>query len=455
MQSELNAISPIDGRYHSKTAALQLIFSEQALIWQRVWVECAWLRTLSTSNIDILPSDAGLIQALDNIIASDPVEAAAAIKAIESKTNHDVKAVEYWLQEQLEQHNCAAWIPFIHFACTSEDINNLAYGRMLQAGVKQSLIPELSQNIAALKQIITDTAAMPMLARTHGQTASPTTMGKEMCNFAQRLVLAKARLENCSISGKFNGAVGNFNAHLVALPDTDWQGLSSRMIDYCGLQENKYTTQIEPHDDIAHLMQVIANTNTIIIDLCRDIWTYISYGYFTQSLKADEVGSSTMPHKVNPIDFENAEGNLGIANALAQHFASKLPISRLQRDLSDSTVMRNLGSVFAYTSIAAQSLHKGISKLNANAVKMLADLEASPEVLAEAIQTCMRAQGDSQAYETLKNLTRGKPIDKNTINDLIMTYDFNTANKQRLQELEAKNYIGAAILLTEQWLKNN
>jgi adenylosuccinate lyase len=455
MDHILSAVSPVDGRYQSKTKHLQDVFSEQTLIWQRVYIECAWLRILSASDIQNLPEPSHLITALNQIESSPPSLAASAIKEIESSTNHDVKAVEYWLQQQLSANGCAEWIPFIHFACTSEDINNLAYGRMLKNGLEQSLLPELKQSLQILKDLISTTAAMPMLARTHGQTASPTTMGKELCNFAQRLTIAQARLKACEISGKFNGAVGNFNAHLAAYPDTDWQELSTKMIATCGLKENKYTTQIEPHDDIAHLMQVIANTNTIIIDLCRDIWAYISLGYFSQSVKANEVGSSTMPHKVNPIDFENAEGNLGMANALALHFASKLPISRLQRDLSDSTVMRNLGVVFAYSSIAQQSLQKGLQKLQPNADKMLQDLEASPEVLAEAIQTCMRAQGDAKAYETLKDLTRGKKVDHSIIKQLLENYAFDASTKNRLQKLEAKNYIGAAITLTQQWLKQN
>jgi len=317
------------------------------------------------------------------------------------------------------------------------------------------LLPELQSCSNVLTQLIKTTANMPMLARTHGQSASPTTMGKELCNFAERICKASARLRQCTITAKFNGAVGNFNAHKIAYPEVNWQLLSQQMIEQCGLEENRYTTQIEPHDDIAVLMQQVANTNTILIDLCRDIWSYISMGYFQQTVQQGEVGSSTMPHKVNPIDFENAEGNLGLANALALHLAAKLPISRLQRDLTDSTVMRNLGSVFGYCSIALQSLTKGLNKLIANPAAMLHDLDHSWEVLAEAIQTCLRAHGDKNAYDTLKNLTRGKKIDSDSIKEIINNSDLDKTTKARLAKLTPASYVGDAINITEQWLKTN
>ena len=326
---------------------------------------------------------------------------------------------------------------------------------MLNDAIQKTLIPELNCCLQSLNELISETKSMPMLARTHGQTASPTTMGKELCNFAERIIRARDRLKSCKITGKFNGAVGNFNAPQIALPSVDWLKLSKQMIEQCGLVENRYTTQIEPHDSLACIMQNIANINTILIDLSRDIWTYISLGYFQQTVKDSEVGSSTMPHKVNPIDFENAEGNLGLANAIALHLAGKLPISRLQRDLTDSTVLRNLGSVFAYCSIAQQSLQKGLKKLNADAEKMLTDLDNSWEVLAEAIQTCMRANGDKNAYETLKKLTRGKTIDKKTITNIIDSCNFDNDTKDRLKNLSPQDYIGYAITLTNNWLENN
>jgi len=449
--SALTAISPIDGRYGSKTADLRAIFSEFGLVRFRVEVEIRWLQQLANHPgiVEVQPFSAATNAQL-NAIVSDFSEAdAQRVKDIERTTNHDVKAVEYFIKEKFGSNDELAKISeFVHFACTSEDINNLSHALMLKNGlaVMQDQMQQVKDAIATLAR---DYAAQPMLSRTHGQTASPTTLGKEMANVAHRLQRQLKQLDQMEFLGKVNGAVGNYNAHLSAYPDVDWQAYAESFVTSLGLDWNPYTTQIEPHDYIAELFDAICRFNTILIDFDRDVWGYISLGYFKQRTIAGEVGSSTMPHKVNPIDFENSEGNLGIANAIMQHLAAKLPISRWQRDLTDSTVLRNLGVGFGHSLIAYQSALKGISKLELNSARLDADLENAWEVLAEPIQTVMRRYGIEEPYEKLKALTRGHTMNRETIQNFIDTLDMPDDAKASLKALTPQNYIGNAVAQAE------
>jgi adenylosuccinate lyase len=444
----LTAISPIDGRYAAKTEGLRAIFSEYGLIYHRLMVEIRWLQTLSrTPGIsEVAEFSAQANDFLESILQDfDPIQAQR-IKDIERTTNHDVKAVEYYLKEQVatnEELHAAS--EFIHFACTSEDINNLSHALMLKAGRDQVLLPLANQVVEQIAALAHRYAAIPMMSRTHGQPASPTTLGKELANVVYRLRRQLEQIAAVEMLAKMNGAVGNYNAHLCAYPDVDWPLLSKQLVESMGLAWNPYTTQIEPHDYIAELFDALARFDTILIDFSRDIWSYISIGYFTQKSIAGEVGSSTMPHKVNPIDFENAEGNLGIANALLAHLAQKLPISRWQRDLTDSTVLRNLGTGFGHVLIALESLKRGLDKLEVNATAIATDLEHNWEVLAEPIQTVMRRYGIEQPYEKLKALTRGRKIDAQAIRQFVETLDIPAAARQELIELTPAKYIGNAV----------
>ncbi len=444
----LTAISPIDGRYAAKTASLRPVFSEYGLIYHRLLVEVRWLQTLSkTSEIGEVAEFSEPAHALlDSIVENfDPAQAQR-IKEIERTTNHDVKAVEYYLKEQVvECDELNAVSEFIHFACTSEDINNLSHALMLKSGRDQILLPLANEVVELVSQLAHQYAAVPMMSRTHGQPASPTTLGKELANVVYRLRRQLAQIESIEMLAKMNGAVGNYNAHLSAYPECDWPTISRRFIESMGLYWNPYTTQIEPHDYIAELFDAIVRFNTIVIDFSRDTWSYISIGYFTQKTITGEVGSSTMPHKVNPIDFENAEGNLGIANALLAHLAQKLPISRWQRDLTDSTVLRNLGTGFGHVLIALDSLKRGIGKLEVNAATIAADLEQNWEILAEPIQTVMRRYGIEQPYEKLKALTRGQKIDAEAVRKFVEALDIPESAKRELIDLTPAGYIGNAI----------
>ena len=445
--SSLTAVSPLDGRYAAKTAALRSIASEYGLIRYRVRVEIGWLRALAAHpGIPELPPFSEEARAHLEGIAERFGEAdAARVKEIEGTTNHDVKAVEYYLKERL------AALPelervseFVHFACTSEDINNLAYGLMLRDLRDQALLPELDGWIAELRHLAEELADQPMLARTHGQPASPTTLGKELANVVARLERGRRQLLATEILGKLNGAVGNYNAHLAAYPDLDWQAISRGFVEELGLSWNPTTTQIEPHDGMAELFHALARVSTIGIDFARDVWGYISIGTFRQRAVAGEVGSSTMPHKVNPIDFENAEGNLGIAVAVLGHLAEKLPVSRWQRDLSDSTVLRNVGAAAGYVLVGLQSMRKGLRKLEADPQRLQADLDANWEVLAEAIQTVMRRHGIPEPYEKLKALTRGKTIDRDAIAAFIESLELPEEAKASLRALTPARYLGSA-----------
>lgn len=443
----LTAISPIDGRYRSKAASLSDYFSEYALIRYRVLVEIRWLQQLAAHpGIDEAPTINASGQALlDNIISDFNLSDAQRVKDIEAVTNHDVKAVEYFIKEKIADHpDLQSQVEFVHFACTSEDINNLSYALMLRDGRDNVMIPAMQTLIDTLRKLAHDTANQPMLSRTHGQTASPTTVGKELANVVYRLERQLQQFKASPILGKINGAVGNYNAHLSAYPDVDWQGNAQQFVEALGLAWNPYTTQIEPHDYIAELFAASCRFNTILIDLNRDIWGYISLGYFKQRAVAGEVGSSTMPHKVNPIDFENSEGNLGIGNAVMQHLAEKLPISRWQRDLTDSTVLRSVGTGFAHSLIAYQATLKGLSKLSLNPQTLQHDLDNAWEVLAEPIQTVMRRYGVEQAYEKLKELTRGQDISQTTLARFVESLDIPTDAKERLLTLRPDNYIGNA-----------
>jgi adenylosuccinate lyase len=448
--SPLTALSPLDGRYAAKTEALRPIFSESGLMHRRVTVEVHWLLALADEAgiAEVAALAPQSRQFLMTIADGFSLQDAERVKAIERTTNHDVKAIEYFLKERLAAHGeLAAVREFVHFACTSEDINNLAYALMLRDARDGVLLPMLAKVIATLRQMAHAFAAQPMLARTHGQTASPTTLGKEIANVVARLERQRAQIGAVAIGGKLNGAVGNYNAHRIAYPQVDWPALSRRVVESLGLEWNAYTTQIEPHDGIAELADAIRRANTILIDLCRDVWGYISLGYFRQELRAGEVGSSTMPHKVNPIDFENAEGNLGVANALFAHFAEKLPISRWQRDLTDSTVLRTVGTAFGHTQVALESVARGLSKLNADPQRLAADLDASWEVLAEAVQTVMRRYGLPEPYEQLKALTRGQGITRESMRTFIAALDLPAEARQRLLELTPATYTGLAATL--------
>jgi adenylosuccinate lyase len=446
--STLTAISPIDGRYRARTEVLSDFFSEFALIRYRVMVEVCWLQQLAAHpGVPEAPALSANARArLDRLVREFTVSDAQRVKDIERTTNHDVKAVEYFIKEKIaDEADLKTQLEFVHFACTSEDINNLSYALMLRDGRDQVMVPLMRQLIDQLRKLAHDTAAQPMLARTHGQTASPTTVGKEIANVVYRLERQVKQFADSPVLGKINGAVGNYNAHLSAYPDVDWQANAQAFVESLGLQWNPYTTQIEPHDFIAEMFAACCRFNTIVIDLDRDIWGYISLGYFKQRAIAGEVGSSTMPHKVNPIDFENSEGNLGIANAVMQHLAEKLPISRWQRDLTDSTVLRSAGTGFAHALIAYHATLKGLSKLSINPVILQRDLDNSWEVLAEPIQTVMRRYGVEQAYEKLKELTRGQTINEAVLIEFINTLDIPEQAKVALRTLRPDNYIGNAI----------
>ena len=444
----LTALSPLDGRYHSKVDSLRNYFSEFGLIRYRVLVEIEWLKALSAEAgiAEIAPFSEITIKQLDQFAAQFSESDAEQIKAIERRTNHDVKAIEYWLREQFSSNpEIVNVLEFIHFACTSEDINNLSHGLMLQHARAEVMMPVLDALINKLRDIAHQQANLSMLCRTHGQTATPSTLGKEMANVVHRLQRAQARLAQVEIVGKINGAVGNYNAHLAAYPDVDWEAFASKFVSARGITFNPYTIQIEPHDYMAELFDAFARINTILIDLNRDIWGYISLGYFKQRVIAGEVGSSTMPHKVNPIDFENSEGNLGLANALLRHLSEKLPISRWQRDLTDSTVLRNMGVAMGYTLLAYESCLKGLGKLEVNPQRISEDLNSSWEVLAEPIQTVMRRYNIENAYDKLKDLTRGKGgINRDSLRAFIQTLDIPEVEKQRLCELSPDTYIGMA-----------
>jgi adenylosuccinate lyase len=446
--SPLTALSPLDGRYHNKVAALRAHFSEFGLIRLRVQVEIEWLKALAHEpTIAEIPqfSPATLAQ-LDALAGNFSEDDGAAVKSIEARTNHDVKAVEYFLKDRLAGNGeVAAAAEFIHFACTSEDINNLCHALMLKAARDTVMLPALDAVIGRLKALARELADAAMLARTHGQPASPTTLGKEIANFVHRLVRARTRIAEVRLTGKLNGAVGNYNAHLAAYPEVDWESLARHFVESLGLEFNPYTIQIEPHDAIAELFDAYARANTILVDLDRDLWGYISLGYFRQKLKAGEVGSSTMPHKVNPIDFENSEGNLGIANALLRHMSDKLPVSRWQRDLTDSTVLRNMGVALGHTLLAYDSCLRGLGKLEASRERLAEDLDANWEVLAEPIQTVMRRYGVAGAYEQLKELTRGKDgITRETLHAFIRGLELPEDAKQRLLALTPATYTGKA-----------
>ena len=446
--SSISALSPVDGRYGSKTAALRPYFSEFGLIYNRVLVEVRWLQCLAAHPqiTEVSPLSAKANALLEYLIESFNETAAQRVKDIESTTNHDVKAVEYYIKEQFKDNaELLAVNEYVHFACTSEDINNLAHGLMLKQGLEQVMLPAMQNVLSQIKQLAYDHQSQPMLSRTHGQTASPSTMGKEMANVAARLERQLKQIKTMELLGKINGAVGNYNAHYSAYPEIDWQANAQTFVESLGLTWNPYTTQIEPHDYIAELFDAIARFNTILLDFDRDIWGYISLGFFKQKTIAGEIGSSTMPHKVNPIDFENSEGNLGIANALLQHLASKLPISRWQRDLTDSTVLRNLGVGLAHSLIAYQSTLKGISKLELNAPRLDADLDNAWEVLAEPIQTVMRRYAIEEPYEKLKALTRAKAINAEIMADFIDTLELPQSVKDELKKLTPANYIGNAV----------
>ena len=446
--STLTAISPMDGRYGSKTADLRPIFSEFGLIKQRVTVEIRWLQALSAHPQikEVQPFSAETNALLNGIVANFSESDALRVKEIEATTNHDVKAVEYLLKEKIAGNaELEAVTEFIHFACTSEDINNLSHALMLREGRADVFLKQAQQIIDAIRALAHDHADKPMLSRTHGQTASPTTLGKEMANVVYRLERQKEQIANIPLMGKINGAVGNYNAHISAYPDIDWEEFAQTFVESLGLTWNPYTIQIEPHDYMAELFDGMARFNTILIDYCRDIWSYISIGYFKQKTVAGEVGSSTMPHKVNPIDFENGEGNFGIANAIFGHLASKLPVSRWQRDLTDSTVLRNMGVGIAYTSVAIQSVLKGISKLEADAKRLADDLDANWEVLAEPIQTVMRRYGIEKPYEKLKELTRGHRVDQAGMQAFVDGLDLPDDAKAELKKLTPGSYIGNAI----------
>ena len=448
----LNALSPLDGRYQTKLDALRPYFSEYALIKHRAWVEVEWLKALSATIElqEIAPFSAATIGELDAAITNFSEVDAAQVKAIEARTNHDVKALEYWLKEKFDANvEVKKASEFIHFACTSEDINNLSHGLMLKSARDAVMLPYLADLIARLTALSHELADTPMLARTHGQTASPTTMGKELANVVYRLQRQQKQLKNNDILGKINGAVGNFNAHLSAYPQFDWEAFAQKFVENLGLTYNPMTIQIEPHDYMAELYDCLARINTILIDLNRDIWGYISVGYFKQKVKAGEIGSSTMPHKVNPIDFENSEGNLGLANAILRHMAEKLPISRWQRDLTDSTVLRNMGVAFGYTLLGYDSCLRGLNKLEINPEKLAQDLDNSWEVLAEPIQTVMRRYGIENPYEQLKELTRGKGgINKASLHAFIAELNIPSDAKSLLLEMTPASYIGKATELT-------
>jgi adenylosuccinate lyase len=446
----LNALSPLDGRYAGKVHALAAHFSEAALIKNRIRVECAWLIALSDEPgiAEVAPFSARARDDLNAAWQGMGDAGAHRVKAIEATTNHDVKAVEYFLKERFADHAEIARVSeFLHFACTSEDINNVAHGLMLAGAREQVMLPALDALIARLRELAHQLADAPMLCRTHGQPATPSTLGKELANVAHRLMGARERIARVKLSAKMNGAVGNYNAHLAAYPEVDWEALARRVVEGLGLAFNPYTIQIEPHDAMAELFDALAAANTVLIDLDRDVWGYISLGYFKQLVKAGEVGSSTMPHKVNPIDFENSEGNLGLANALLRHLSDKLPISRWQRDLTDSTVLRNMGVALGYSLLGLVSCQRGLARIEADRARLLADLDANWEVLAEPIQTVMRRFGVANPYEKLKELTRGKRIDAAQLGTFIDSLDIPEQARAELRALTPAGYLGCAARL--------
>ncbi|MEC5387675.1 adenylosuccinate lyase [Uliginosibacterium sp. H3] len=448
----LSALSPLDGRYASKGDGLRPHFSEFGLIRNRVRVEVEWLKALAAASHvgEIAPFSAATIAEMDAVVANFSEADGEAIKAIEATTNHDVKAMEYWLKARFESNaEVSKASEFIHFACTSEDINNTSHALMLKEARDAVLLPAIDRVIARFVELAHQHADLAMLSRTHGQTASPTTLGKEMANIVYRLRRTRKAIAAVEMTAKFNGAVGNYNAHLSAYPETDWAAFNQTFIESLGLVFNPYTIQIEPHDSMAELFDAIARLDTILIDACRDIWMYISLGFFKQKLKAGEVGSSTMPHKVNPIDFENAEGNFGVANSLLKHFSEKLPISRMQRDLTDSTVLRNMGVGFGHSLLGLESCLRGLNKLESDPVRVAADLDAAWEVLAEPIQTVMRRYGIPKPYEQLKELTRGTGITMEALQAFVGKLAIPEADKQRLLDMTPASYIGAAAALAK------
>jgi adenylosuccinate lyase len=454
--STLSALSPLDGRYASKTDGLRPWLSEAAFMKQRVQVEVHWLIALSQAKLPDFPSFSANAEAvLLKLVADFSDTDAERIKAIEAVTNHDVKAVEYWMKEKVVGHaELEKASEFIHFACTSEDINNTSHGLMLKGARQEVILPKLRELLSALTNLAVVNADVPMLSRTHGQPASPTTLGKEMANVAMRLQRAIANIEKVPLLGKMNGAVGNYNAHLSAYPDVDWEKFSKAVVEKrLGLEFNPYTIQIEPHDYMAELFDAVARANTILLDMNRDIWGYISVGYFKQKTKAGEIGSSTMPHKVNPIDFENSEGNLGIANALLKHLSEKLPVSRWQRDLTDSTVLRNLGTALGHSLLAYDSALKGLGKLETNPERLAEDLNNCWEVLAEPVQTVMRRYGVPNPYEQLKELTRGKGITPEGLRSFIQGLAIPDDAKKLLLEMTPASYIGKATELAQRLKK--
>jgi adenylosuccinate lyase len=451
--STLRALSPADGRYADKVDGLRDIFSEYGLIRFRVLAEVRWLQCLADepSVPELGPLSPVMKDVLNKLVDDFSLDDAERVKAIEATTNHDVKAVEYFIRERLgDGPETGPLKDFLHFGCTSEDINNIAYALMLRAARSDVIVPQMREVRTFLQTMAHDYATLPMLSRTHGQTASPTTLGKEFANVVARLERAQQQFRSVEIRGKFNGAVGNFNAHALTYPDADWPAISARFVESLGLAVNPYTTQIEPHDWTAEYAHALIRHNTILIDLCRDLWGYVSLGYFTQKVAKNEVGSSTMPHKVNPIDFENAEGNLGMANALLAHFAEKLPISRWQRDLTDSTVQRNLGVAIGYLVIALQSARKGLGKLQIDEETIRDDVSAAWEVLAEAVQSVMRRYGIPEPYEQLKALTRGQAVTRELLQQFIASLDIPDDEKQRLLALTPDAYTGLAAKLASE-----
>ena len=448
----LTALSPLDGRYAAKVDALRPQFSEYGLIRRRLQVEIEWLKALAAEPhfAEIPAFSASTIAALDALVTSFGPEQAAEVKEIEAVTNHDVKALEYWIKKKLAGNAEVMGVSeFIHFACTSEDINNLSHALMLKAARDEALLPALDRVIARLRDLAHEHAQLPMMSRTHGQPATPTTVGKEMANVVARLDRARKQIAGVSLLGKINGAVGNYNAHLAAYPGYDWESFAKRFVESFGLEFNPYTIQIEPHDSMAELFDAFARANTILIDFDRDVWGYISLGFFKQKLKAGEVGSSTMPHKVNPIDFENSEGNLGLANAILRHLSEKLPISRWQRDLTDSTVLRNMGVALGYALLAYDSLLRGLGKLEADADRLCTDLDANWELLAEPIQTVMRRYGVANPYEKLKELTRGHRISREGMQSFVQSLDIPETAKAELLKLTPWDYTGKAAELAQ------
>src|SRR5947207_9949079 len=447
MPSPLAALSPLDGRYARTVDPLRVYFSEQALIGYRSRIELEWLQALASERAirELKPFSCSTVGAFRRLVKDFSERDAEHIKNIEAETNHDVKAIEYWLRSKLgTNQEVQGALEFIHFACTSEDINNLSYALMLRESRDAVMLPRLDALVEVLRALARRHAAVPMLARTHGQAATPTTLGKEMANFAHRLARARERIAAVPVLGKVNGAVGNYNAHLVAYPDFDWQRFARRFVEGLGLEFNGYTTQIEPHDWTAELLDAYARANSILLDLDRDIWGYVSLGYFSQKLKSGEVGSSTMPHKVNPIDFENSEGNIGIANALLLHLSEKLPVSRWQRDLSDSTAQRNIGAALGHTLLAYASAQRGLGKLQVDARRLAADLEQNWEVLAEAVQQVMRRHGVADAYDKLKAISRGKRLDRGSLARFVKSLPIPPEAKKRLLALTPGRYTGLA-----------